>query len=791
MVLLGACSSNKEASTNVKISGRVFEAGKATAIANLSVVMPDGTRTKSDGEGDFTSQSKSGKSVRIEGEGYAPTSKPAPKGDGYLELYAKATDAKENLQPSKGGEVSSNKGGKVNVPSNAFTSKEGKDPEEAIVELAVVDARKSTDLPSLPGDFDARKGSKSGKVSAESPMYLTAKDGGKSLDVAKGKSLEASFPARRAGSNATLFHFDEDKQEWQSRGEAPRSKNKAGESSYEVQLDALGWWTVGEFYDRLTCVRACVVGDDDKPAPFARAVATGIDHFTQLASYAGEDGCFALTVRASAQVSLTVQARDGYVPARVLKTSDEEIDLARDASDCQDLGELVLIAHKVNRCPQGLGRCNDACVDVSNDSDSCGRCGVTCGGTEGRELSCIAGECGCPLGSTECNGGVGLAHCALRSSDVENCGGCGIACAEGEQCRDGVCSGEGGETDAGTDAGMDGGIDAGSAASCFPAGVSTPACELCSGTCCETCTGACPLLLACAYEKCRDPRECALAQLCPNEATPEAMTSLQAFLSCTSSTCGSICETPTSDGGPTVRSCSVIPITTQQCDAGPTCLGASRRIQCSDGTTTTTYDWRVTGPVNSQCSVLCQINDMPTGSACTYAPNVCGDPDVTTVPCDPGCVFPSDIAVPPFGLPLPTSDAGVDPQTTPGNDTAGTVSCGGDATSEVPCVINPSQACCMAGQATATCTSSTGCVSTTQAVCDGPEDCTTGEVCCISDDGAMVSVRTQCLAQCPPSAGEIVVSVACHVDSDCPTTFMCIRDPGSVRQFWGTCVSKG
>jgi hypothetical protein len=803
IVLLSACTSDKEKSDGVTISGRVFVAGKATALPNVEVVLPDGSRTKSGEQGAFSAQSKSGKSVTVETAGYAPVSKPAPQGTGYLELYAKPTDAKKTLQGSQGGEVTSDKGGKVNVPAGAFTSKAGKVPTEAAVELALPDPRKSTDLPSLPGDFDARKGGKAGKVSTESPLYLSAKDAGKSLEVADGKEIEASFPARRAGgpSNATLFYFNNETQEWEARGEAPRSKNKALDATYDVKLDALGWWAVGEFYDRLSCVRACVVDADGKAAPFARAVATGIDHFTQLSAYAGDDGCFALAVRTSAQVSLTVQTRTGFVPARVVTTASEAIDVAEDPGDCQDLGELKLEPQKVKDCPLGLEKCDGACVDVLNDAANCGACGDRCGGTEGREQSCIAGECNCPRGFTTCRADAELVHCALEESDVENCGGCSIACAEGEVCSAGRCSGEGETT---PDGGMDAGSSDGSvpAESCFPDGIATAACQECAtSSCCSTCTGGCPALVACAYTRCTNPRECPVAQLCPDEADTESLAAFQTFVSCTNETCGSLCEVKPDagmpDGGPGQRMCQVVQVSPTGCTAqSEVCLGVSFRVQCTLGASTTVYDWRVGTPSNDACSVGCYVNNAAVAGTCAYGTNLCEDPQIATVPCDPECSFPLDVPRPPKFEPPPPHvpvDAGpVDPQTTPGNDSAGTVSCGGDATAETPCTLSGGDTCCIGADGVSASCSATVCPITRQALCDGPEDCSAGQTCCITDDELNTSepVRTQCLGQCPPSTPDVIVSTACHQTSHCPGGTICVRDPLSVRQYWGTCVAQ-
>jgi hypothetical protein len=87
---------------------------------------------------------------------------------------------------------------------------------------------------------------------------------------------------------------------------------------------------------------------------------------------------------------------------------------------------------------QSLTDCGGVCVDVANDPNNCGGCGLLCPQGD----SCSAGVCiavEAPVadcasqGLTDC-GGV----CVDITADAANCGGCGIVCPT--QCTGGICS---------------------------------------------------------------------------------------------------------------------------------------------------------------------------------------------------------------------------------------------------------------------------------------------------------------------------------------------------------------
>ncbi len=67
-------------------------------------------------------------------------------------------------------------------------------------------------------------------------------------------------------------------------------------------------------------------------------------------------------------------------------------------------------------CPAGTQDCSGICVNLLSDNSNCGQCGNQCTGIK----TCVGGICVCPLGWTDCNG-----ICYNLTNNPLNCGGCG------------------------------------------------------------------------------------------------------------------------------------------------------------------------------------------------------------------------------------------------------------------------------------------------------------------------------------------------------------------------------
>ncbi|MBQ9817019.1 MAG: hypothetical protein IJM59_06090 [Proteobacteria bacterium] len=102
-------------------------------------------------------------------------------------------------------------------------------------------------------------------------------------------------------------------------------------------------------------------------------------------------------------------------------------------------------------CEQPMTKCDDRCVDLTNDYKNCGACGTACATTEvcilegeGEEAkaTCKASDadCSCPEDDPECVEKTACwGSCVDLKNDAANCGTCGVACEAGQSCVEGVC----------------------------------------------------------------------------------------------------------------------------------------------------------------------------------------------------------------------------------------------------------------------------------------------------------------------------------------------------------------
>jgi hypothetical protein len=114
-------------------------------------------------------------------------------------------------------------------------------------------------------------------------------------------------------------------------------------------------------------------------------------------------------------------------------------------------------------------------------------------------------------------------------------------------------------------------------------------------------------------------------------------------------------------------------------------------------------------------------------------------------------------------------DGGTDDSGTLEPDAGGVVPMDAGSIDHVACGMTPcdvtTNVCCqafMGGMVTSTCEPKAMCTMGVSRACDGTEDCTAGQVCCVAALGA-----TSCAASCPFFEPE-----ACHSKTDCPAAMM-------------------
>jgi len=87
-------------------------------------------------------------------------------------------------------------------------------------------------------------------------------------------------------------------------------------------------------------------------------------------------------------------------------------------------------------CLASQGLCNNACKNLTSDSQNCGTCGIICQNGQ----TCQNGVCSsvvpsCIQGQTNCAG----QGCRNLLTDTTNCGLCGTSCTSGQVCQNGMC----------------------------------------------------------------------------------------------------------------------------------------------------------------------------------------------------------------------------------------------------------------------------------------------------------------------------------------------------------------
>ncbi|HOX43655.1 MAG TPA: putative metal-binding motif-containing protein [Myxococcota bacterium] len=131
-----------------------------------------------------------------------------------------------------------------------------------------------------------------------------------------------------------------------------------------------------------------------------------------------------------------------------------ETDTLSDEGHCGDClttcdagaGEFCWQSGCITDCPDGLTRCDDACIDTSADPLNCGGCGQPCQAPAHTQMGCVDSGCvilGCEPGWEDCAGGP-ADGCETPLGTPGDCAGCGDDCTGDYPhavggCQAGVC----------------------------------------------------------------------------------------------------------------------------------------------------------------------------------------------------------------------------------------------------------------------------------------------------------------------------------------------------------------
>ena len=143
---------------------------------------------------------------------------------------------------------------------------------------------------------------------------------------------------------------------------------------------------------------------------------------------------YQVTRRCNADLGQTCIGGECRCPGNQQLCEDACVNLAEDRDNCGRCGNVcdpsLRCVGGSCACPSGLQRCDGACVNTFEDPNNCGSCGIVCEAGQ----ACVSGRCDCPSNLTPCAGG-----CADLQRDPRNCNACGFRCPDGADCVNGAC----------------------------------------------------------------------------------------------------------------------------------------------------------------------------------------------------------------------------------------------------------------------------------------------------------------------------------------------------------------
>jgi hypothetical protein len=285
--------------------------------------------------------------VRGEREGHvsaAETLEVVAGGAYHVDLVLAPVQGSQTLAAEAGGTVAA-AGAELVVPPGAFVDEAGAAVTgEVEVSLAVVDPGASAQAGvAFPGEPVGRM--TDGELSPLESFgifAIEARQGGRLLQLATGRSLEARVPIAASGlatapATIALWSFDESEGLWDEEGEATRNGDR-----YVASIPHLSWWNFDAPYlAQTTCVSVCFTGASGPLVGVHVEIEVPIVRSTR-GGYTGSDGCVSVDVRAGSDATLRA-AYNGDPPFTRSFVTQELITTTRARPPmCQDLGTIDL-----------------------------------------------------------------------------------------------------------------------------------------------------------------------------------------------------------------------------------------------------------------------------------------------------------------------------------------------------------------------------------------------------------------------------------------------------------------
>ncbi|NOU34415.1 MAG: carboxypeptidase regulatory-like domain-containing protein [Polyangiaceae bacterium] len=392
---LPSCTPDAEeapAAAKVTALRGVVTSSKGATLEGVKVSAGD-VSTTTNAQGEYVLRVPAGKrTVHYAKAGFLDVQRQVDVLDGKLTMHHPSLvelAAPVPLDTTAGGSISGAGGVKLTAPANAFVDESGK-PVTGMAELYLtpVPANDAATARSV-SNFSITQNGAEGLLESFGMVDVQVKQGGKRLQVAKGKSVDLHIPALAAANKATdapVWSFDEATGEWkQEAAVAP-----AAGDGYAISVPHFSLWNVDKPYTT-GCISGRVVGKaTGKPLAGADVEAAGVSYSGHTSTESLEGGRFKIFVKKASEVSLSVVHgfRGGVVKNVTSNDQDEpyarSVDPATlDTRHCVDIGDVTVI--------------EDPWRDETPVTVDCSKGGPTLSGCAAEFSAAI--QCGVPSGS--------------------------------------------------------------------------------------------------------------------------------------------------------------------------------------------------------------------------------------------------------------------------------------------------------------------------------------------------------------------------------------------------------